>query len=136
MGSVGSTSKPSVTFDVDPDEKLQDMPSWKADIREQMEWSLTDVQKSINEIMNDSWIQKDLDHIWEAIHNYYPRSLPGDESEKVVLTDMQNRRIVGIDIQLHDDYNGRITARLRPFQVPFDDWTKKELYDYFSIEEG
>ena len=134
MGSIGKSSAPAVTYEVDTESAFS-YRNRREDVRQDMEDAMEDVKKSINDFMERAWSEKDVEHLWEAIHDYYPRSLPGDESEKVVYVDTKNQRITGVDISLSENANGGITAKLNPFSVSFNEWTKKELYDYFGIEE-
>lgn len=131
MGSLGASKGTNVIFDIDTD-RIDSMPDYRATQKTQMREAVEDVQKAINAFMRDPWTTKDTDHIYEALADYFPRSMYDDDAEKVVRVDTAYKIITTVDIRLHENREGKIEAKLSPSSYYYDDFTKEEL-EYMGI---
>ena len=126
MGSIGANKGSGITYNINT-ERIDSLPDYRAMQKTQMREAVSDVQKAINNFMNDSWATKDVDHLYEALADYFPRSMEDDEAEKVVRVDTAYKIITTVDIRLHENNNGKIEATLSPSSYYFDDFTEDEL---------
>ena len=126
MGSIGANKGPAVIFNIDT-ERIDSMPDYRATQKTQMRDAVEDVQKAINAFMKDSWTTKDIDHLYEALADYFPRSMYDDDAEKIVRTDSAYKIITTVDIRLHENREGKIEATLSPSSYYFDDFSDEQL---------
>ena len=123
MGAVGTTSN-GLNISVEENTYYGYEP-----YKEDMNKAIDNVKNSLNAIMQDSWMDKDDEHIYEALADYYPRSMSDNDAEKVILVDMDKERITTVSIYLHDYGNGRIDANLKSYNYSFNEFSDDELYD-------
>ena len=126
MGSIGASKGPAVTYNVNT-EVINALPDSRTMQKTQMRQAVEEVQTAINTFMNDSWTTKDIDHLYEALADYFPRSMEGDEAEKVVRVDTAYKIITTVDIRLWENKAGKIQADLSPSSYYFDDFSEEEL---------
>ena len=125
MGSIGANKGSIITYNIDTG-SIDALPDYRAMQKTQMREAISDVQNAINTFMSDSWTEKDVDHLYEALADYFPRFMNGDEADKLVRVDTAYKIITTVDIRLHE-YNGKIEVTLSPSSYYYDDFTDEEL---------
>lgn len=97
--------------------------------KEQMYTAIQRVKNAIEAITNDPWFTQDVDHLYEALADYFPRSMESDDAEKVVGVDLDNEYVTTVDIRLWENRDDQIEATLVPSSYSFDEFTEQELAD-------
>lgn len=133
MGSTGTSNSSKVIFSTD-DERLnyygyRDMQ--KQDMRE----AITSVKDAINEIGKNRWNDTDVEVLYEELANWYPRSMEADDAEKVVTVNYKDGYITTVDINLWENRDGKIEAKLTPGSYSFDEFSGQELEDMGIYQE-
>lgn len=131
-GSGGSRSGGSRRTEVTVNREFIDSYMSTELEKEMMSDAVTDVENAIDKIMDDPYMDKDTDHIYEALADWFPMSMDGDEAEKVI--DTRNAHVTTVDIRLHDNWRtGKIQVGLTPHSYNYDEFSDSELRD-FGIE--
>ena len=129
MGSIGSSlTTTKLVYDINTDNiDLYSSDTRKADMRKALET----VQDALDTLMKDAWMDKDTEHLYETLADYFPRSMEGDDAEKIIY--VSDDYITTVDVRLHDDYNGKITATLESHSYSTNEFSDEEL-EYMGIE--
>ena len=137
MGSVGGTST-KITFNVNRDR----YSTWVTDSqKERAESAIKDVSDVIQQLVKDidRWrTYSNSDDVVDAIYNgladAFPRTDPGDESKFII--DTRDGDLIGVDVSLLGLSNKmEVRTDLKPIIWSQDEFTDKELYEYFGIEK-
>lgn len=112
-----------------PDEDRLNSYNFRDFQKTQMRDSINDVCDAIKEIQNDPWLDLDVDHLYEALADWFPRSMVGDDAEKIIRVDLDNEYVTTVDIRLWENGKGQIEAKLVPQSYSFDEFTEQELTD-------
>ena len=132
-GSGGSrNSGGAVKTEVTVDREIMDSYMTTKLEKEMMSDAVSDVEDSINKIMDYPYMDKDTDNIYEALADYYPRSMAEDDAEKAL--SIRNAHVTTVNIRLNDNWKtGKIEIRLTPHSYSYDEFSDSELRD-FGVE--
>lgn len=126
-GNSGSRNSSKVQFSVDQ-ERL-DSYLYRDFEKTAMREALDDVQNAIKEIEKDPWRDTNVEVLYESLADWFPRSMEGDDAEKVVRIDYNNEYITTVEISLWENREGRIEATLTPYSHSFSEFSDEELRD-------
>lgn len=92
--------------------------------------AVKDVKETIVNLFKDPTTNKEEDYMYEYLADSYPRSIEGDDAEKVVIVDEKNEIVTTVRISLFDNSRTKkYEVELEPHSYSFDEFSKEELED-------